>query len=35
MRNPATGETIKILAKKVVKFRIGKACKDGVLGTKK
>lgn len=33
-RNPATGEEIKIPAKTVVKFRIAKACKDGVLGTK-
>jgi len=31
-RNPATGETIKIAAKKVVKFRVAKACKDSVLG---
>ena len=29
--NPATGETIKIKAKKVVKFRLAKACKDAVL----
>lgn len=34
-RNPATGETIKIPAKTVVKFRVAKACKDGVLGPKK
>src|SRR5262245_41043631 len=34
-RNPATGETIKIAAKKVVKFRVAKACKDAVLGAKK
>ena len=34
-RNPATGEAIKIPAKRVLKFRIAKACKDGVLGTKK
>jgi DNA-binding protein HU-beta len=33
-RNPATGETIKIKAKKVVKFRVAKACKDAVLGSK-
>ncbi len=33
-RNPATGEPIKIPAKKVVKFRIAKACKDAVLGKK-
>ncbi len=31
-RNPATGETINIPAKKVVKFRVAKACKDAVLG---
>jgi len=31
-RNPQTGETIKIPAKKVVKFRVAKACKDAVLG---
>jgi DNA-binding protein HU-beta len=31
-RNPATGETIKIPAKTVLKFRIAKACKDAVLG---
>ena len=30
-RNPATGETIKIAAKKVVKFRVAKAAKDAVL----
>ena len=34
-RNPATGVEIKIPAKKVVKFRVAKACKDAVLGTKK
>lgn len=34
-RNPATGETIKIKAKKVVKFRLCKAAKDAVLGVKK
>jgi DNA-binding protein HU-beta len=33
-RNPATGETIQIAAKKVVKFRVAKACKDAVLGKK-
>jgi DNA-binding protein HU-beta len=33
-RNPATGETIQIPAKKVVKFRVAKACKDAVLGRK-
>ncbi len=30
-RNPATGETIKIAAKKVVKFRIAKAAKVAIL----
>ena len=30
-RNPATGEEIKIPAKTVVKFRLGKAAKDAVL----
>ena len=34
-RNPATGAEIKIPAKTVVKFRIAKAAKDSVLGTKK
>ena len=33
-RNPATGAEIKIPAKKVVKFRVAKACKDAVLGQK-
>jgi DNA-binding protein HU-beta len=33
-RNPATGATIKIPAKKVVKFRVAKAAKDEILGTK-
>jgi DNA-binding protein HU-beta len=33
-RNPATGATIKIAAKKVVKFRVAKAAKDAILGTK-
>ena len=33
-RNPATGETIKIKAKKVVKFRVAKAAKDAILGAK-
>jgi DNA-binding protein HU-beta len=33
-RNPATGETINIPAKKVVKFRVAKAAKDAILGTK-
>jgi DNA-binding protein HU-beta len=31
-RNPATGVTIKIAAKKVVKFRVAKAAKDAILG---
>ena len=31
-RNPATGASIKIPAKTVVKFRIAKVCKDSVLG---
>lgn len=30
-RNPATGETIKIPAKTVVKFRVAKAAKDALL----
>lgn len=34
-RNPATGETIKIKAKKVVKFRVAKAAKDSILGPAK
>ncbi len=29
-RNPATGESIKIPAKKVVKFRVAKAAKDAI-----
>lgn len=33
-RNPATGETIQIPAKRVVKFRVAKACKDAILGAK-
>ena len=33
-RNPKTGETIKIPAKKVVKFRVAKAAKDAILGSK-
>jgi len=33
-RNPATGEQIKIPAKRVVKFRVAKAAKDAILGTK-
>lgn len=31
-RNPQTGEPIKIPAKRVLKFRVAKACKDAVLG---
>jgi len=31
-RNPASGETITIPAKTVVKFRVAKACKDALLG---
>ena len=31
-RNPATGEPIEIPAKQVVKFRIAKVCKEGILG---
>ena len=30
-RNPATGEAIKIPAKKVVKFRVAKAAKEAIL----
>ena len=33
-RNPATGEASKIPAKRVVKFRVAKAAKDAILGTK-
>ena len=33
-RNPATGESIQIKAKRVVKFRVAKAAKDAILGTK-
>ena len=33
-RNPATGETIKIAAKRMVKFRVAKAAKDAILGSK-
>ena len=33
-RNPATGEAIKIPAKKVVKFRIAKAVKDSIVPPK-
>jgi DNA-binding protein HU-beta len=34
-RNPATGEPIKIPAKKVVKFRVAKAVKDSIVPKKK
>ncbi len=34
-RNPQTGETIKIPAKRVLKFRVAKAAKDAILGAKK
>jgi DNA-binding protein HU-beta len=34
-RNPATGETIKIPAKKVVKFRVAKSVKDAIVPPKK
>jgi DNA-binding protein HU-beta len=33
-RNPATGESINIPAKRVVKFRVAKAAKDAILGSK-
>lgn len=33
-RNPATGETIKIPAKKVVKFRVAKAAKEAIVPTR-
>lgn len=34
-RNPATGASIKIPAKTVVKFRVSKTAKDEILGVKK
>jgi len=34
-RNPATGESIKIAAKKIVKFRVAKAAKDAIVPPKK
>ncbi len=34
-RNPKTGETIKIAAKKVVKFRVAKQAKDAIAPAKK
>ena len=33
-RNPATGQAIKIPAKKVVKFRVAKAAKDAIVPPK-
>ena len=33
-RNPATGEAIKIPAKKVVRFRVAKAAKDAIVPAK-
>ena len=33
-RNPATGATIQIAAKRVVKFRVAKAAKDAIIGKK-
>jgi len=34
-RNPQTGEMIKIPAKRVVKFRVAKVCKDAVATKKR
>jgi len=34
-RNPATGESIKIPARKVVKFRLGKSVTDAIVPPKK
>ena len=34
-RNPATGEEIKIPAKRVVKFRVSKKAKDAILGARR
>jgi len=34
-RNPATGQPIKIPAKRVLKFRIAKAAKDAIVPSKK
>ena len=34
-RNPATGEKIRIRARKVVKFRVAKAAKDAIVPPKK
>ena len=33
-RNPQTGEAIKIPARTVVRFRVGKQAKDAILGAK-
>ena len=33
-RNPATGESVEIPAKKVVKFRVAKAAKDAIVPPK-
>jgi len=33
-RNPATGKTIQVAAKKAVKFKVGKAMADAVAGVK-
>ena len=33
-RNPLTGETIQIPAKRVVKFRVSKVAKDAILGAR-
>ena len=32
---PKTGQTVKVAAKKVLKFRVAKAAKDAILGAKK
>ncbi len=34
-RNPATGETIRIPAKKVVKFTVAKSCKEAIVPPRK
>lgn len=34
-RNPRTGAPVNIPAKKAVKFRVAKQCKDAILNTKK
>jgi DNA-binding protein HU-beta len=34
-RNPATGEAIKIPAKKVVKFTVAKTCKESIVPARK